>query len=51
MIVAETALKGISGWDLAVVVVYLVAIVGIGCGASWWQKRKAHLHGCASFFL
>lgn len=44
MIVAETALKGISGWDLAVVVVYLVAIVGIGCGASWWQKRKAHLH-------
>ncbi|MBT3278102.1 MAG: sodium/solute symporter [Phycisphaerales bacterium] len=44
MLIAETALKGLTGWDLSVVVVYMIAIVGIGCGATWWHKRKAHLH-------
>ena len=30
----------ISTIDLTIIIIYLVGIVGIGCGAGWWQKRK-----------
>lgn len=37
----EMALK-ISGIDLAIIVIYLVGIVVVGCGATWWHRRNVH---------